>query len=92
MTAPPRAMSRAATIAGIAAFVLVEGTVAFGSAIVASIRCCASVAGAWPGDGAAWATVAIFAVVMTVPAALIGLGSAMIVEGARRAFAALRRP
>lgn len=81
--------SRAATVAGIAAFVLVQAAVAFGSFIVASIQCCTSVRGVWPTDPGEWIAVAIFAIVMTVPAALIGLGAAMLVEGVRKAIAAI---
>jgi len=81
--------SRGATVAGVAAFVLVQAAVAFGSFVVASIQCCTSVRGAWPTDPAEWIAVAIFAIVMTLPAALIGLGVAMLAEGIRKAIAVI---
>ena len=83
-------LSRAATIAGAIAFLLVQAAVAFGSFVVASIRCCGSAHRAWPADAGEWLGVAIFAVVMIIPAALVGLGTAIGVESIRLAIGILR--
>lgn len=82
-------MSRVAKVVGVVVFVAVELVVLFASYVVASIRCCTSGGGAWPAGAAEWVALAIFAVVMVIPAALIAAGAAMLVDGVRYAWALL---
>lgn len=79
-------MSRLAKIIGCVVFVAVELVVLFASYVVASVRCCTSGSSAWPAGAAEWASLAVFALVMVIPAALIGAGAAMLVDGVRYAF------
>ena len=79
-------MSRLAKIVGYIVFAGVELVVLFGSYVVASVRCCTSSQSAWPAGAAEWVSLAIFAVVMVIPAALIALGAAMLTDGVRYAI------
>lgn len=84
-------MTRLARVIGIVVFLGVELVVLFASYVVASVRCCNSSQRSWPSDAGEWIGLAIFAMVMTIPAALIGAGAAILAEGIRRGIAVILR-
>src|SRR6476661_6090530 len=73
-------LSRVAKLIGAVAFLLTEIAALFGSWIVASIRCCGAGA-AGPQTTQDWVAIAVFAVIMVVPAALVGAGAVLVTEG-----------
>lgn len=77
-------MRTAAKFAGLTAFVLTEAAALFGSYVVASVRCCGTAAAVGPASASEWAALLVFALVMVIPAAIIGVGAAMIADGIAR--------
>lgn len=84
-------MGRAAKVVGTIAFLLTELAALFAAFLVSSIRCCSTAQPGGPAGPLEWASVVVFALVMLVPAAMIGLGSAMIVAGIQRGIATITR-
>jgi hypothetical protein len=75
-------LGRVAKFIGILAFSLTEAMALFGTWIVASFHCCAAVQEAGPQGAEDWATIAVFAVVMIIPAAMVGIGAAVAAHAA----------